>query len=86
MWELFSTTLLVKVEVVIFKYESPLRFLNSSVRRRKRSPQARAHSLALPRLTGQGRKGWGAGAWHPHEWSAKIQLLALRERDLLLQF
>jgi hypothetical protein len=46
MWELFSPTLLVKVEVAILKYGSPLQFLKSSMRRRKRSLPARARSLA----------------------------------------
>jgi hypothetical protein len=78
MWELFSTILLVEVEVVILKYASSLHFLKSSVRS-KRSPHARAH------LTSPGRAK-GAGARHLREWSAEIQLLALRERDLLLLF
>jgi hypothetical protein len=39
-------------------------------------------SLALPRRAGEK----GAGAQHLREWSAKIRLLALRERGLLLQF
>jgi hypothetical protein len=80
MWELFSTTLLVEVEVVILKYVSPLHLLKSSVRRSKRSPHAR--SLALPRQGG----AKGTGAQHLREWSAEIRLLALRERDLLLLF
>jgi hypothetical protein len=53
MWELFSTTLLVEVKVVILKYGSPLHFLKSSVRS-KRSPRS------LARLAGPGRaKGVG---------------------------
>jgi hypothetical protein len=68
-----------KVEVVILKYRSPLYFLKSSMRRRKRSPHARAR-LASP----GGAKG--ADARHLREWSAEIRLLALRERGLLLQF
>jgi hypothetical protein len=78
MWELFSTTLLVEVEIVILKYGSPLHFLKSSVRRSNRSPHAR--SLAWP----GGAKG--AVARHLREWSVEIRLLALRERDLLLLF
>jgi hypothetical protein len=52
-----------KVEVVILKYRSPLYFLKSSMRRRKRSPHARAR-LASPRLAwwGEGR-GRAAPAW-----------------------
>jgi hypothetical protein len=61
------------VEVVILKYGSPLQFLKSSVRRRKRNPHART------RLA-------GPGARHLREWSAEIRFLALRERGLLLQF
>jgi hypothetical protein len=38
MWKLFNTILLVKVEVVILKYVSPIHLLKSSVRRSKRSP------------------------------------------------
>jgi hypothetical protein len=76
MWELFNTTLLIEVEVVILKYRSHLHFLKSSVRMSKRSLHARA--LA--------RRAKGAGAWHLSEWSAEIWLLALRERDLLLLF
>jgi hypothetical protein len=41
-WEFFSLTLLMKVKVVMLKYGSPLYFLKSSVRRRKK-----AHTLAL---------------------------------------
>jgi hypothetical protein len=55
MWEHFSTTLLVEVEVAILKYGSPLHFLKSSVRRRKRSPHARVRSLASPGQRGEGR-------------------------------
>jgi hypothetical protein len=76
MWELFNTTLLVEVEVVILKYVSLLHFIKSSVRRSKRSPHARA--LASPRRA--------KGARHLREWSAEIRLLALWERDLLLLF
>jgi hypothetical protein len=49
MRELFSTTLLVEVELLILKYGSLLYFLKSSVRRRKRSPYARVLArLASP--------------------------------------
>jgi hypothetical protein len=82
MWELFSITLLVEVKIDILKYGSPLHFLKSNVRRRKRNPHAYAR---LPRLAGLGRAK-GAGARHLREWSAEIQLLALRERGHLLQF
>jgi hypothetical protein len=78
MWELFSTTLLVEMEVVILKYVSPLHFLKCSVRS-KRSPHARAH------LTSRGGAN-SAGVRHLREWSAEIRLLALRERNLLLLF
>jgi hypothetical protein len=57
MWELVSTTLLVKVEVTILKYGSPLHFLKSSVRRRKRSPHVRW--LASP--GGVGRRARACG-------------------------
>jgi hypothetical protein len=86
MWELFSTTLLVEVEVVILKYGSPPHFLKSSVRRSKRSPHARARSPRLASPGGAGRRAKGAGARHLREWSAEIRLLALRERGLLLLF
>jgi hypothetical protein len=56
--KLFSTTLLVEVEIVILKYESPLHFLKSSVRRRKRSPHTRART---PRRARQG-EGHGRAA------------------------
>jgi hypothetical protein len=82
MWELFSTTLLVEVEVVILKYVSPLHFLKSSVRRSKRSPHTRARS---PRPAERGGAK-GAGAQHLREWFVEIRLLALRECDLLLLF
>ena len=52
-WELFSTTLPVEVEVAILKYGSPLHFHKSSVGRRKGSPHAR--SLACLALPGQVR-------------------------------
>jgi hypothetical protein len=84
MLELFSTTLLVEVEVVILKCESPLHFLKSSVRRRKRSPHARTQ-LVSPHGTGRG-EAEGVGTRHLREWSVKIRLHALRERGLLLQF
>jgi hypothetical protein len=76
MWELFSITLLVEVEIAILKYGSPLQFLKSSVRRRKKSPHA--HS---PR----GGGATGAGARHLREWSTEIRLLALRERLRVLK-
>jgi hypothetical protein len=82
MWELFSTTLLVEVEIAILKYGSSLHFLKSIVRRRKKSPHACARSL---RLAGPGGEK-GKGARHLREWFAKIRLIALRECDLLLQF
>jgi hypothetical protein len=69
MWELFNTTLLVEVEVVILKYVSPLHFLKSSVRS-KRSPRM------LARLVGRGGAK-GAGARHLREWSTEIRLLLL---------
>jgi hypothetical protein len=75
MWELFSTTLLIEVEVVILKYGSPPHILKSSVRRSKRSPHAHA---PLARR--------GEGARHLREWSAEIRLLTLRECNLLLLF
>jgi hypothetical protein len=80
MRELFSTILLVEVEVVILKYGSPLHYLKYSVRS-KRSPHARARLASL--TPGRAK---GAGARHWREWSAEIRLLALRERDLLLLF
>jgi hypothetical protein len=73
MWELFSITLLVEIEVVILKYRIPLHFLKSSVRR-KRSP----HALVSPR--------WAERDEAKGEWSIKIWLLTLRECSLLLQF
>jgi hypothetical protein len=73
MWELFSTTLLIEVEVAILKYGSPLHFLKSSVRRRKKSPHARAR-LASP----VGAKG----ARRLREWSAEIRLFALQDCGL----
>jgi hypothetical protein len=79
-WKLFSTTLLVEVDVVILKYESCSHFLRSSVRRRKRNPHARS-----PRLASLGGAK-GASARHLLEWSAEIWLLALPEHGLLLQF
>ena len=51
MWELFSLTLLVEVEVAMLKYGSLLHFLKSSRWRRKRSPHVRSR---LPRLAGPG--------------------------------
>jgi hypothetical protein len=78
-WELFSPTLLVKVEVAMLKYRSPLHFLKSSVRRRKESPHVQARS---PRLASQG----GMGVRHLHEWSTEIWLLALQGCILFLQF
>ena len=63
MWELFSTTLLVEVEVAILKYGSPLHFLKSSVRRIKE-----AHTHALACLTGWGgAKGASTSVRHLHE-------------------
>jgi hypothetical protein len=79
MWELFSTTLLIEVEVAILKYGSHLHFLKSSVSRRKRSPHA------LTRLASWGGAK-GVGAQHLREWSTEIWLLALQEHSLLLQF
>ena len=48
----FCPTLLGKVEVAIFKYGSPLHFLNSSVRRTKA-----ANTRMLARLARLGRLG-----------------------------
>jgi hypothetical protein len=51
--KLFSLTLLVEVEVDMLKYESPLYFFKSNVRRRK---EARMRSLCLSR--------WATGTRH----------------------
>jgi hypothetical protein len=71
MWELFSTTLLVEVKVVILKYGNHLHFLKSSVRRSKRS----THALA--RLAGR-----GAGVNGPPKSGSS----PCGERDLFLLF